>query len=194
MVGSYGMMRLFHMGWVSMAVQGLPIQPQENHLSVGCNELHDALILLYVLFLHNLNTSKAYSIIGSGHLIVFAHEVENWGTENVRHLKREGKKFKARILMNSSYIYSECPNQRLWGMWRAGLSSSGLLESLWCISIDKLCPGGSMLPESWNAPAPAPAPVINNLSNIKHHPQRKAGECGGGTERLATRQPTEHPN
>lgn len=70
-------------------LHGCAIQPWENHLSVGCNELLHALILLYMLFLHNLNTSKACSIIGSGHLIVFAQEVENRGTENVRDVWKE---------------------------------------------------------------------------------------------------------
>lgn len=78
------MLCLFHMGLVCVAVQRLPIQPRRDHLSLGCNELHHALVLLSVLFLHNLNISKASSIVGSGHLIVFPQEVENRGMENVR--------------------------------------------------------------------------------------------------------------
>lgn len=79
MVGSYDMMCLFHTGLHGSATIAHPTLGESP--SEGSNELRRALILLSVLFLHNLNISKAYSV---GHLIVFPREVENRGTENVR--------------------------------------------------------------------------------------------------------------
>lgn len=86
---------LFHMGLVCVAVPWLPVQPRRDHLPVGCKELRHALVLLSALFLRDLNLSKAYSIVDSGHLIVFPQEVENRGTENVRAFwKERGKSSK----------------------------------------------------------------------------------------------------
>jgi len=44
--------------------------------------------------------------------------------------EKTGKKFKAWMWMNNSHVCSECPNQRLQSMKRAGLSSSRPLKPL----------------------------------------------------------------
>lgn len=139
MVGSYDTTCLFH--WFVWPCNDCLANPRGLHLSVGHNKLHHEFILLSLLSLHSLNLCKTCSIVGYGHLTVFSQE-KNWGMLGVRDFwKDRGEKFKARIWMNDSYVCSECPNQRLWAVGRAGLSSSRLLEPLCCVSIEELRQG-----------------------------------------------------